>query len=109
MSRSNSTNRLPPALCSFIAVLASPSPGRQPPVFLSPRRPEERHMDWLLLLEWAVKSLVLIFGLLGGFAYLTWYERKVLARMQVRYGPNRAGPKGLLQPIADAVKLIFKE
>ena len=47
--------------------------------------------------------------LLAGFAYLTWYERRALARMQVRIGPNRAGPQGLLQPIADAVKLIFKE
>ena len=66
-------------------------------------------MDWLTVLEWVIKSLILIFALLTGFAYLTWYERKALARMQVRYGPNRAGPKGLLQPIADAVKLIFKE
>jgi NADH-quinone oxidoreductase subunit H len=70
-------------------------------------------MDWLLpflpLLEWAIKSLVLIFALLGGFAYLTWYERRALARMQVRIGPNRAGPEGLLQPVADAIKLIFKE
>ena len=67
-------------------------------------------MDWWqYLIEWAIKSLVLIFALLGGFAYLTWYERKLLARMQVRYGPNRAGWFGLLQPIADAIKLIFKE
>jgi NADH-quinone oxidoreductase subunit H len=66
-------------------------------------------MDWLLLLEIAIKSLVLIFALLGGFAYLTWYERRLLALMQVRIGPNRAGWQGLLQPIADAIKLIFKE
>src|SRR5258706_4130910 len=66
-------------------------------------------MDWLLLLEWAIKSIILIFALLGGFAYLTWYERRALARMQVRIGPNRAGWQGLLQPIADAIKLIFKE
>jgi NADH-quinone oxidoreductase subunit H len=46
---------------------------------------------------------------LGGFAYLTLYERKALARIQSRVGPNRAGPWGILQPIADAVKLIFKE
>ena len=43
------------------------------------------------------------------FAYLTLAERKVMGRMQLRYGPNRAGPYGLLQPIADLVKLIRKE
>jgi NADH-quinone oxidoreductase subunit H len=66
-------------------------------------------MDWSLLLEWVIKGIVLVLVLLTGFAYLTWFERKVLARMQVRVGPNRAGPFGLLQPIADALKLIFKE
>ena len=65
--------------------------------------------DWTLWLEWLIKSLVVVFALLTGFAYLTWYERRALARIQVRVGPNRAGPFGLLQPIADAVKLIFKE
>ena len=65
--------------------------------------------DWTLWAEWTVKSLFVIFALLGGFAYLTWYERRALARIQSRIGPNRAGPFGLLQPIADAVKLIFKE
>jgi NADH-quinone oxidoreductase subunit H len=58
---------------------------------------------------WLVKGLVWVLVLLGGFAYLTYYERRALARIQVRVGPNRAGPFGLLQPIADAVKLIFKE
>jgi NADH-quinone oxidoreductase subunit H len=65
--------------------------------------------DWTLWLEWAIKSLVVIFGLLTGFAYLTYYERRGLARIQARIGPNRAGWQGLLQPVADAVKLIFKE
>ncbi len=65
--------------------------------------------DWTLWLEWFVKSLVVIFALLTGFAYLTLYERRALARIQSRVGPNRAGPQGVFQPIADAVKLIFKE
>jgi NADH-quinone oxidoreductase subunit H len=56
-----------------------------------------------------IKSLVIINVVLGVFAYLTLAERKVMGRMQLRYGPNRAGPYGLLQPIADMVKLIRKE
>ena len=56
-----------------------------------------------------VISVLIIVSLLTGFAYLTLLERRVLARMQVRIGPNRAGPLGLLQPVADGVKLIFKE
>ncbi len=65
--------------------------------------------DWTLWLEWFIKSLIVIFALLTGFAYLTLYERRALARIQSRIGPNRAGPQGVFQPIADAVKLIFKE
>lgn len=66
-------------------------------------------MDWTIWLEWVLKGFILCLILLTGFAYLTLYERRALARMQIRVGPNRAGPQGLLQPIADAVKLIFKE
>lgn len=66
-------------------------------------------MDPALIAEWIIKSLILIFVLLTGFAYTTFYERKALARIQVRIGPNRAGPGGWLQPVADGIKLIFKE
>src|SRR6185436_10492712 len=84
-----------------------------PFVSLCPRRYTRKGKlmlsDWTLWLEWFIKALVVILALLAGFAYLTWYERRALARIQTRIGPNRAGPFGLLQPIADAVKLIFKE
>jgi NADH-quinone oxidoreductase subunit H len=66
-------------------------------------------MDFGLLLEWIIKSALLFFILATGFAYLTLFERKVLARIQVRIGPNRAGPGGFFQPLADGVKLFFKE
>ncbi len=54
-------------------------------------------------------SLILFFVLLTGFAYTTVLERRFLAFIQARIGPNRAGPYGLLQPVADGIKLIFKE
>ena len=66
-------------------------------------------MDWTLWLEWFIKAVIMSLIILTGFAYLTLYERRALARIQTRIGPNRAGPQGVLQPIADAVKLIFKE
>jgi NADH-quinone oxidoreductase subunit H len=56
-----------------------------------------------------IKAFVIINVVLLTFAYTTLIERKAMARMQLRYGPNRAGPYGLLQPIADLVKLIRKE
>ena len=56
-----------------------------------------------------IKAIVMVNVVLVGFAYLTWLERKLLGRMQLRYGPNRAGPFGLLQPFADLVKLVRKE
>jgi NADH-quinone oxidoreductase subunit H len=56
-----------------------------------------------------VLSLVIIFGLLTTMAYMTWFERRVISRLQARIGPNKTGWEGLLQPLADAIKLFFKE
>jgi NADH-quinone oxidoreductase subunit H len=64
------------------------------------------HEPWWISL---IKVGLVINLVMGAFAYTTWLERKVLGRMQLRYGPNRAGPFGLLQPIADLVKLVRKE
>jgi len=66
-------------------------------------------MDYLLIIEWVIKAVVILLFCVTGFAYLTFYERRALARMQIRIGPNRAGPSGWLQPVADGIKLIFKE
>ena len=60
-------------------------------------------------LEAFIKGLVMILLLLGIAAYMTLLERVVIARMQMRIGPNRVGPFGLLQPIADGIKLLTKE
>jgi len=57
----------------------------------------------------AVKSAILLAVLLTACAYMTLLERRLLGKFQIRYGPNRVGPLGLLQPLADGVKLIFKE
>ncbi len=70
--------------------------------------------DWWTTAAWPViwallKIVAVLLPVLGAVAYLTLWERKLLGFMQVRYGPNRVGPAGLLQPIADAVKLLTKE
>jgi len=62
-----------------------------------------------LLVEALIKVVALLVPLLVTVAWFTYAERKVIGYMQVRLGPNRVGPKGLLQPIADAMKLMFKE
>ncbi len=69
-------------------------------------------MDWTAVqtVVWTlIKIMVLVVPLMLGVAYLTYAERKIIGWMQVRIGPNRVGFQGLLQPIADAVKLLMKE
>jgi len=67
-------------------------------------------IEQLMLVGWIfIKAIVLIVALLLAVAYLTFFERKIIGYMQTRIGPNRVGPFGLLQPIADVVKLLFKE
>jgi NADH-quinone oxidoreductase subunit H len=61
------------------------------------------------VIEWVIKAAISCFVLATGFAYMTFAERKVAALLQTRIGPNRAGPWGLLQPLADGIKLAFKE
>src|SRR5512136_1960257 len=62
-----------------------------------------------LLIEIIIKCVVVFAGLMIVVAYMTLMERKFLGRIQVRYGPNRCGPYGILQPFSDAVKAFFKE
>jgi NADH-quinone oxidoreductase subunit H len=62
-----------------------------------------------LLAASVVKTVVMLFAVLTALAYLTWFERKVVAHIQTRWGPYRVGPHGLLQPLADGIKFIMKE
>jgi NADH-quinone oxidoreductase subunit H len=69
-------------------------------------------LEYLIENEFALTMLkiVIVFGaVIGGVAYLSWLERKLIARVQMRPGPTRVGPFGLLQPIADGLKFLFKE
>ena len=65
-------------------------------------------MDSFIVIS-LVKVVVVFAVLLTTLAYLQWVERKVIAHIQVRPGPYRVGPHGLLQPLADVIKLITKE
>lgn len=66
-------------------------------------------MNWLDILVLIIQCFIITLAVTTAFAYLTLFERRLLARFQNRVGPNRAGPGGFLQPLADAIKLFFKE
>lgn len=61
------------------------------------------------MIEVLIKGIIVVLILFGAAAYMTFCERVLMARMQLRLGPNRVGPLGLLQPIADGIKLLCKE
>ncbi len=65
--------------------------------------------DWQTLLLILGKIILILIPLMLCVAYITYAERKIIGYMQIRIGPNRVGPRGWLQPIADAMKLLFKE
>jgi len=65
-----------------------------------------QHAEILIAL---VKVAILLVAVLTADAYLTWFERKVVAHIQSRWGPHRVGPHGLLQPLADGAKFLLKE
>jgi NADH-quinone oxidoreductase subunit H len=62
-----------------------------------------------LFLTILIKTAIVVFVIVTTFAYVLLWERKLIGRFQARYGPNRTGPHGYMQPLADVVKLIFKE
>src|SRR5439155_21928245 len=66
-------------------------------------------MDWLDVVIVAIKTIVIFGFLLVSLMMTIWVERRIVAFMQQRYGPHRVGPFGMLQSLADGVKLFFKE
>jgi NADH-quinone oxidoreductase subunit H len=87
---------------SATSPLTSPNQGLGDPLF-------SQGINWEVIVIVIVKVLVAFVALLTATAMMIWFERKVISDMQSRIGPNRAGPWGLLQTLADGTKLIFKE
>ncbi len=103
------------ATTGAVAPLAHARAGRRPLRLgrRSRRRAREHREGRVVMpdgvLVTVIKALVLANGLMAFFAFMTVFERKLIGRMQTRHGPNRVGPMGLLQPIADLGKLIRKQ
>src|SRR5437588_9498527 len=69
-----------------------------------------RAPDWLIQVASSLINIAVLLGVfLTLFALISVFERKILGRMQNRYGPNRVGPFGLFQPVADGIKMLIKE
>ena len=66
-------------------------------------------VGWIVVLIAAIKVLVAFGALMGSVTLMIWFERKAISDMQSRIGPDRAGPWGILQSLADGIKLFFKE
>ena len=64
---------------------------------------------WIYTLVAVIKIALMLFVLLTAVAYIVWLERKVVGRIQNRWGPSRVGPFGMMQPMADGLKLFLKE
>src|SRR4051812_40822162 len=113
---------MPASFCLSYSPAPHPCPSSPSPILLPPLagigkdKPDNRNrymfiIDWVLthIPPWVFIALVAHLVVLGSVAYLILLERKVASWAQDRIGPNRVGPKGLLQPIADGVKFILKE
>lgn len=66
-------------------------------------------VHWIQLIDMIIVAIILIAFIFLDVMFLTWLERKVAGHIQVRHGPMRTGPHGIIQPVADAIKLLFKE
>jgi len=66
-------------------------------------------IHWIQLIDMIIVAIILIAFIFLDVMFLTWLERKVAGHIQVRHGPMRAGPHGIIQPVADAIKLLFKQ